>query len=68
MNSHSTKDGAKAHIDNSNAEFLEELKNRGVNAEGITQLVNSLDTNLLDLVFFMWCNLQMRKLPKERVR
>ena len=44
-------------------QFLEELKNKGVNAEVITEPANSSDTNLLDLGFFMQCNLQMMKYP-----
>ena len=40
------------HIDNKDAEFLEELENKGVNAEVITQPANSSDTNLL-ICFFV---------------
>ena len=41
---------------------------KGINAEVFTQPVNSPDTNLLDLGFFMWYSQQTMKLQMERVR
>ena len=40
------------HIYNDDAEFLEELQAKGMNAEVIMQLANSPDMNLLGLGFF----------------
>ena len=45
------QDGAKVHIENNNPEFLRMLEEQGLNAQMITQPVNSHDTNLLDLGF-----------------
>ena len=36
-----------------NVEFLPELQAKGLNVELVTQSVNSPDTNLLDLGYFM---------------
>ena len=45
--------GAKVHIENNNPEFWEMLVEHRLNAQMITQPVNSPDTNLLDLVFLV---------------
>ena len=42
--------------------------NKDIDAEVLTQPVNSPDTNLLDLGFSMWYSQQTTKLHQERVR
>ena len=46
------QDGAKSHINTDDNEFKEALQDQELNAGLYTQAANSLDVNLLDLVFF----------------
>ena len=50
MHSHTAR-RAKVHIENNDAELLQELENKDINAGVFAQLVNLLDTNLLHFGF-----------------